>query len=206
MTTETPFNPENHGFILLENYEAWPHSGPVAYEYKNHPIVNGKYDLKRANYYMLHDGDYYTIWTGTLDPLAVSGWLAEYFNKDVWLDERDDFFRGYIKTDAQGREILKGLRMGGRPSVIMIDDAGEYGWHCYAEDETPPAEDRNWSHIARYNGLFSKNAGPGDLETILNQERMIAMDRSINSIDRLNMRLIEWERKLSALEKHQRKK
>ena len=58
-TTPKPFDPTEHGFVYLRNYQAAP--GVRFYEYRNHQRANGSPDYFRSTVYLSQDGWFYPI-------------------------------------------------------------------------------------------------------------------------------------------------
>lgn len=116
--TKALFDPINHGFFVLEGHQPpWK----VRYsEFQNRPCVNGTHDYHRLNLYLTQDGEFVTVWFGSLDPMAIETLFLNNGVESVDYDE--PFFRGYIESREQAEHILQALRpMAGGPQLLKID-------------------------------------------------------------------------------------
>ncbi len=114
----TSFDPTQFGFVRLRDFQV---AGSVpAYEYKNHPAVDGTKDFLRLNLYLTRDGNYVTIWHGLLEPLFAEiefteGRLASVArpaDMDLGRTYNEDLFRGHIDSTETAEHIFKALRIG----------------------------------------------------------------------------------------------
>lgn len=65
------FDPEAVGFVLPRDYRM---AADVAvYEYRNHAVVDGQYDVLRINAYLTISSGFVTIWHGLIEPFMVEG-------------------------------------------------------------------------------------------------------------------------------------
>jgi len=115
------FDPTSLGFVLLNEHKA---GGVVTvYEYKNHPLVNGRDDYLRLNAYMTKDEDFVTIWWGLLEYLIIEGRfnLPHQLGNFSFHEQYDEnLFRGYIENNEVGHVILKSLRIENRiPNILQ---------------------------------------------------------------------------------------
>ena len=113
----TAFDPTKFDFVRLQNFH-FPGDVSV-YEYKNHPVVDGKKDFLRINLYLSMDGSYVTIWHGLLEPIFTdaeceNGRLTSAAEPEDFdfADYNEDLFRGYIDSDEAAGYIFKALRVG----------------------------------------------------------------------------------------------
>src|SRR3981081_4722159 len=103
MQLSPTFDPTEFNFLLLEDFRI---PGDVSvYEFRSHPIVNGKADFLRLNLYLTKDGNYVTIWNGLLETLFTeaefdSGRMASVTmpNEFDLTSYNQDLFRGYIDS------------------------------------------------------------------------------------------------------------
>lgn len=130
-TTSKPFDPSEHGFVYLPDYQ--PARGLRFYEYRNHKQANGAHDHCRSNVYLSQDGEFVTIWDGFLEPFFVeerllSHGLAGKVAKGC-VSQGEDLFRGYIESEEMARWIVKALRFPNHtPQEIQLRPEGKVAW------------------------------------------------------------------------------
>ncbi len=129
-----PFDPETAGFIRLRNFQI--PGGVDVYEFRNHPVVDGKVDVLRINIYLSKDGSFVTIWNGLVEPVLAEGQfdipeLPSF--QDMYCET---LFRGYIEWNEDALVILKSLRIdSGRQSVPQLLAGAPSDLRC---DVLPP--------------------------------------------------------------------
>ena len=114
----TSFDPTHFNFVLLRDFQI---AGTVpVYEYKNHPVVDGKRSFLRLNLYLTMDRTYVTIWHGLLEQIFTEAELTEGSLATVERPSDLDFlrsydeslFRGYIDSVDNAEQIFESLRIG----------------------------------------------------------------------------------------------
>jgi hypothetical protein len=113
------FDPEAAGFVLLRDYRMAP--DVAVFEYRNHAVVDGQYDVLRINAYLTTSSDFVTIWYGLIEPSMVEG-LFDLPIKDLDFQSMycTPLFRGYIEDQRDAVVILDALRLKGygAPQVL----------------------------------------------------------------------------------------
>jgi hypothetical protein len=120
--TKALFDPINHGFFVLEGHQPpWK----VRYsEFQNRPCVNGTHDYHRLNLYLTQDGEFVTVWFGSLDPMAIETLFLNNGVESVDYDE--PFFRGLHRVQGTGGAHSPGIAPNGWwPSVT--EDRSQQG-------------------------------------------------------------------------------
>jgi len=135
MQTSSPFDPTEFNFVLLQNFRI--PGGVSVYEFRSHPIVDGKKDFLRLNLYLTKDGPYVTIWNGLLETLFTEGEFKHGRMASVAIPDDFDFagyneelFKGYIDSREIAGHIFKALRIGEghtrfAPSALTAGPDGE---------------------------------------------------------------------------------
>ena len=105
------FDPERHGFQRIVDYVP---GGVMMFECKNHPEVDGKFDIHRLNLYLSRDGAFVCVWNGLLEPTMTESMFeldvpAEQLRfQDIYFEQ---LFRGYIETEDEATLIFRALRI-----------------------------------------------------------------------------------------------
>jgi hypothetical protein len=112
------FDPTAFDFVKLRDFRL---GGVVtAYEYRNHPTVDGETNFLRLNLYLSKDGEFVTIWHGLLERLFTEAELTEGRlagadkpeDLNLFLSSyNEDLFRGYIDSNETAECIFKALRI-----------------------------------------------------------------------------------------------
>jgi len=138
------FDPEQFGFVHLRDFLL---CGDLpAYEYRNHPAIDGSYDYLRYNLYLTKDQNYVTIWRGFLEPIAIEmeferGRLVGVNPslKEALVSGDEQLFRGHVDSDDAARHILNALRIGGahkacaQPQVLRVSSDKQVSWYLLTE-------------------------------------------------------------------------
>ncbi len=118
---KSPFDPTAHGFVFLPGHR--PPGGVRYYEFRNHVVVDGSVDYHRLNLYLTQDGEFITIWWGSLDPIPIERLLCETGVAPASYDE--PLFHGHVESDDQASHILRAFRLSAtRPQILRHTSRG----------------------------------------------------------------------------------
>ncbi len=116
-SAEKPFDPVNFNFVRLLDFNIPGIEG--VYEFRNNPVVDGKADFMRLNFYMTKDGTFATIWQGLLEAMFTEARLTDKGADTTVLPPDFDLsnaynehlFRGHIVSETAAQYILAAFQM-----------------------------------------------------------------------------------------------